>query len=208
MAADDRPREKFLQHGAQALSVAELLAVILRSGTADVPLMGTCHALASLIDDDPGRLEALDVGNLAQVKGIGEIKAISLLAALELGRRSLEHHPSKSLTDMAIESLIAPYFAPIPVPQYYLVLLNKSRELLATVELVTEKNKLPDLNNIIKLTVEAGAAEIVLCRNEAPLTDDYSNEENAYILQLDAAANMLKVHFRGLLTIRETCVPE
>jgi hypothetical protein len=72
---------------------------------------------------------------------------------------------------------------------------------LATSELATEKGELPDLRKIIKLVLETGAAEIILCRNQLKLPARIQREEKAYIIQLDAAVSMVQVRMRGLLVV-------
>ncbi len=130
------------------------------------------------------------------------MKAVSLLAAIELGKRSLRQAAPLNLKeDSAVEKLISAYLKNEPMPQYHLVLLNNRSELLATSELETEIGKLPDLKTIMKLSLEAGAAEIVLCRNDIQLPSRFCNQEQAFIIQLDAAASMLKIKMRGLLVI-------
>lgn len=200
---DDRPREKLARMGASQLSTAELIAIILGSGNKTLPVMKISSNLVGLISDNVSCLQAMSIEAIAKVKGIGRIKAATLLAALELGRRSLQQTaPLLLKEDCAVEMLIATYLTHEPKPQYHLVLLNARSELLATSELYTEKRSLPDLNAIIDLVLDAGAAELILCRNEIKLPVAYGNREKAFIIQLDAAASMLKLRFRGLLLIK------
>jgi len=79
--------------------------------------------------------------------------------------------------------------------------MNHRNELLATSELLTDQGKLPKLNPIIRLCLEAGATTIMICRNEVALTDAYLNKEKAFVIQLDAAASMPKIRMRGLLIV-------
>jgi DNA repair protein RadC len=104
--------------------------------------------------------------------------------------------------DKTIENLIKPYLTNEKKLQYHIVLINNQKELLASSQIETEEGKLPDLKQIIRLVLESGAAELMLCRNEIKMPARYKNEEKAYVVQLDAAASMLKIHMRGLLIIR------
>ena len=204
LSVADRPREKLIQLGAAGLSNAELIAIILRSGSKTVPLMMTCKSLIESIGNNIANLDVLNVEQIAKVKGIGEIKAVTLLAAIELGKRSQRQTLPLSLKEeTAIENLMRTYFSDEPKAQYHLVLINNQDELLATSELETEKGKLPDLKGIIKLSLEAGAAEIMLCRNDLKLPSRFCDNEKAFIIQLDAAASMLKIKMRGLLIIQK-----
>jgi DNA repair protein RadC len=198
----DRPREKLIQYGAVALSNAELIAIILRSGSQALPLAIICKSLIEAIADNISNLGTLSVDQIAKVKGIGEVKAITLLAAIELGKRSLRQAQPLSLKDdFAVEKLISAYLTTEDIVQYHLVLMNNRHELLATSELATEKGKLPDFKAMIKLSLEAGAAEMMLCRNDIKLPSRFCDQEKAFIIQMDAAASMLKIKMRGLLVI-------
>lgn len=202
LSVADRPREKLIQFGAKSLSNAELIAVILRSGSKTLPIITISKSLVDLVNDNISNLDILSVEQIAKIKGIGEIKAVTLMAAIELGKRSQRQALPLSLKDdTAVENLIRAYFTDEPNAQYHLVMMNNRNELLATCELETEKGKLPDLKGMIKLSLEAGAAEIMLCRNDIKLPSRFCDQEKAYIIQLDAAASMLKINMRGLLVV-------
>jgi DNA repair protein RadC len=198
----DRPREKLLREGAASLTNAELIAILFGSGNKNMPVMSICRELVSAINNNAANLHKMSIKELSGFKGIGEIKAITLIAALELGKRSLSVTPPISLKeDKAIETLIAPYFSGNDNIQYFLVLMNHRNELLATSELLTEQGKLPKLNPVIRLCLEAGATTIMICRNELVLDEKYLSKEKAFVIQLDAAASMLKIKMRGLLIV-------
>ena len=205
LSVADRPREKLIQLGAVGLSNAELIAIILRSGSQALPLATICKSLIEAIGDNISILGSFSVEQIAKVKGIGEVKAVTLLAAIELGRRSMQQAAPLSLKDdTAVETLISAYLTAEDIAQYYLVLMNNRHELLATSELETEKGKLPDLKAMIKLSLEAGAAGIMLCRNDIKLPSRFCDQEKAFVIQLDAAASMLKIKMRGLLIVEKT----
>jgi DNA repair protein RadC len=202
LSVADRPREKLIQLGAARLSNIELIAIILRSGSKAVPLMVTCKSLIESIGNNIANLDILNIEQIAKVKGIGEIKAVTLLAAIELGKRSQRQTLPLNLKDeTAIEHLIRSYFNDALKAQYHLVLISNRNELLATSELKTEKGTLPNLKGIMKLSLEAAAAEIMLCRNDIKLPARFCDQEKAFIIQLDAAASMFKIKMRGLLII-------
>lgn len=204
LSVTDRPREKLTQLGASALSNVELIAIILRSGSKTLPVITICKSLVDLINDNISILDSLTVEQIAKVKGIGEIKAVTLLAAIELGKRSQQQTSPLSLKDdTVIANLMRSYFTDEHTAQYYLVLINNRDELLATSAIKTEKGKLPNLKGIMKLSLEAGASEIMLCRNDIKLPSPICDQEKAFVIQLDAAASMLKIKMRGLLVIEK-----
>ena len=106
------PREKLAKLGAKGLSNAELIAIILRSGSHSMPLATICKSLIDAIGDNVSNLAALDVEQITKVKGIGEIKAITLLAAIELGKAksTARDQPLRLKNEADIESLIKRLF--------------------------------------------------------------------------------------------------
>lgn len=198
----DRPRERLVQEGVSAMSNTELIAILFRSGNKSIPLMSICRELTAAINNNPANLDKMTIEQLSQIRGIGGVKAITLIAAIELGKRTCCALPPLNLkNDKDVETLIAPYFTDDENIQYHLVMMNHRNELLATNEMATENNKLPDLKSTIRLSLDAGAATIMICRNDVHMTEKYLNNEKAFVIQLDAAASMLRIKMRGLLIV-------
>ena len=86
-AADDRPREKMISKGKGALSNAELIAILIGSGNGELSAVELARQVLNDVDDNLYDLSKLSLDELMQHKGIGEAKAVSIVAALELGRR-------------------------------------------------------------------------------------------------------------------------
>lgn len=86
-AEEDRPREKFMTHGASSLSNAELLAILIGSGTPKLSAVDVCKKLMDSFDNDLNSLMKADMSKLTKVEGIGPAKAVTIMAALELARR-------------------------------------------------------------------------------------------------------------------------
>src|SRR5258705_9805101 len=95
----ERPRERLLRDGVTTLSNIELLAILLGSGSQAVPLMNICSALISAANNDAEKLRNLSLEQLEQIKGIGKFKGMTLIAAFELGRRSLKPGAPLSLKE-------------------------------------------------------------------------------------------------------------
>ncbi|WP_454802985.1 UPF0758 domain-containing protein [Mucilaginibacter phyllosphaerae] len=204
LSVADRPREKLIKLGPAALSNAELIAIILRAGTRSSPLATICNSIIEKISDNIFNLEAIAIGQLAKITGVGEVKAITLIAAIELGKRSIRPAtPLVLINDKSVEALIKPYFNDDTAVQYHLVILNNRSELLATSEMAKGPGPFPDIKSILKLSLEAGAFEVILCRNKIKLSKKIANEEKAYTIQLDAAASMLRIKMRGLMVINQ-----
>jgi DNA repair protein RadC len=198
----DRPRERLRGDGAAALSNMELLAILLGSGSQAIPLLSICNTFISSVNNDAEKLSTLSLEQLREIKGIGESKGMTLIAAFELGRRSMKPGAPLSLKDdELVKTFISPYFFYTSTLQYHFVMMNHRDELLATSEIIVEEEHPPSLKSIIKLCLEAGAASIIICRNDVALPERYLNQEKAFVVQLDAAAAMLKIKMRGLLIV-------
>lgn len=186
----DRPREKLQTQGPKALSDAELLAILLGSGTPQVPLHQICAHL--LQDQQLSDVAQMDLKTLCQYKGIGPAKATILLAATEFSRRV----QCRTLPDeQACYALLKPLLAPQTQLQYILLLISAGKELLAFAEV---GSVLPDITSIADLAIQAGAARILLARNGWPA---FSNTESRYLEQLCTTSAALNITCEGLMAV-------
>jgi DNA repair protein RadC len=187
----ERPREKLTLRGAEALSDAELLAILLSSGTPGMPLHLICQNL--LRDHRLSDIADMDIAALCQFKGIGPAKATILLAAAEYCHRL---QPGIQLAD---ENACYSYFKPILAPatqlQYVLLLISERGQLLAFAEV---GSGLPDITRITELAINAGARRIMLGRNSWPA---FSNTESSYLENLRAACAALGIICGGLMAV-------
>lgn len=95
LSEDDRPREKFLLKGKNSVSNAELLAIIMGSGNRDESAVDLARRILKSVDDNWFRLGQLTIEDFMKFKGIGEAKAISIAAALEIGKRKAQQEISE-----------------------------------------------------------------------------------------------------------------
>jgi DNA repair protein RadC len=169
-AQDDQPREKLINKGRGALSDAELLAVLLRSGTPTQSAVELGRLLLQKVDHNLIALSKLTVDELMRFKGIGEAKAVSIIAALELGmrRRSAEVPQRKSIVSSrdAFEILYANVVDCL-YEEFWILLLNHANRKMS-VEQISEGGQagtVVDPKKIFKLALEQNAAGIILCHN-------------------------------------------
>src|SRR5436190_10494769 len=132
LSPDDRPREKLARHGAAALGDNELVAVVLGSGSGSTDALAIANGLLAASGGLHGLVRST-CDELAQVSGVGRAKAARVLAALELGRRTLTHAPGariqlRSPRDAA--AYLLPSFGSRPVEQFGLVLLDTKHRVL------------------------------------------------------------------------------
>ena len=132
-AEDDRPREKMIAKGKTALSDAELLAIIIGSGNKEETALDLSKRILQSVNHQLHDLGKLGIPELTRFKGMGEAKAINVMASLELGKRRREAmatvrqqiNSSKSVVD-----LMAPFIDDLPHEEFWILLLNRSNKVI------------------------------------------------------------------------------
>ncbi len=169
-ASSDRPREKMITKGIHTLSDAELIAVLIGSGTQELSAVELARRLLAGLDNNLNKLGKLTVNELLKFKGIGTAKAVSILAALELGkRRKLSEILDKQTISGSkdVYAIFHPVLCDLPYEEFWMLLLNRSNK-------VIEKTKISqggvggtviDAKLILKAALEKLASGIVLCHN-------------------------------------------
>jgi len=168
-AEDDRPREKLMLKGKSALSDAELIAILIGSGSRNesaVDLSKRILVSAGGINS----LAKLSVSQLTKFKGIGEAKAITIIAALELGRRrKAEDAPElkKITSSKAVFEIMQPEIGELPHEEFWVLFLNNSNAVISKSQLskggITGTSV--DIRLIFKLALENSATGLILCHN-------------------------------------------
>jgi DNA repair protein RadC len=128
-AEEDRPREKLLAKGRAALSDAELLAILIGSGTTRLSAVDVGQLMLQAVGNDLNELARLGVPQLCRHPGIGPAKAITVVAALELGRRRKEADPARRVTITCshdIYQLVRPHLLDLPHEEFWVILLNRA----------------------------------------------------------------------------------
>ncbi|MGJ8661618.1 MAG: RadC family protein [Bacteroidota bacterium] len=132
-AEDDRPREKMLLKGKNALSDSEIIAILLGSGSRNKSAVELAQEILSAHQNDLHQLGKLGVKELTIFKGMGEAKAVSLMAALELGRRRKDADRSEKVKIKSSEdvfNLLNHLFQDLPHEEFYVVLLDRNNNVL------------------------------------------------------------------------------
>ncbi|MGA0041488.1 MAG: RadC family protein [Flavobacteriaceae bacterium] len=129
----DRPRKKLLQFGSRHLSLAELLTVLIRSGTSKQSALDLSKSLLAAISNDLSQLERLTLTDLMSYDGIGEAKAASIVAALELGRR-VQDAPNAELVKLScsqdVFKLMRPLLSTLSHEEFWVLYLNRANKLV------------------------------------------------------------------------------
>lgn len=169
-AEDDRPREKLLLKGKNALSDSELLAILIGSGSRNESAVQLCQRILKSVDSNLTQLGKLSLSQLVQFKGIGEAKAISIMAALELGRRRrLEE--TTSLTQVTssriVFDLMQPLIGELPHEEFWVLYLNNSNKVIHKAQISKGgiTGTVVDTRIIFKTAFEYYATSLILCHN-------------------------------------------
>lgn len=128
-AEEDRPREKMILKGRNALSDAELIAILIGSGTVTLSAVDLAKMILAEYNNDLNQLAALSIKDLQKFKGIGEAKAISIISALEIGRRRKASHAEskpKITCSEDVYELMKPNMLDLPHEEFWIILLNKA----------------------------------------------------------------------------------
>ena len=170
LAEEDRPREKLLLKGKSALSDAELIAILIGSGTKTLSAVDLSRLILKNVSYDLSTLAKLSVKDLMKFKGIGEAKAISIVAAMELGRRRKEQEPQakpKISSSRDVYELMRPELYDEVVEHFYLILMNRSNQVIKK-HLISQggtSGTVVDAKVVFKTALEHLAQSMILVHN-------------------------------------------
>jgi DNA repair protein RadC len=170
-AEEDRPREKLLLKGKKQLTDAELLAIILGSGNRDESALGLAKRILQAYAADLNELGRSSIRELTErFNGVGEAKAISIIAALELGQRrkllSLQSRPLISSSKEAYLAL-APLLMDLETEEFWILLLNQANRMIGREKISAGGLAITSVDSrvVFKKALECNATSIVLCHN-------------------------------------------
>jgi len=197
-AEDDRPREKLIGKGKQALSDAELIAILIASGSKNESAVQLSQRILATHKNNLHELAKLSINDLKKFKGIGEAKAITIIAALELGRRrrgvdAPVLHVVKTSKDAYMH--IAPKLSDLPHEEFWALLLNRSNKIIKT-EFIGRggvSGTVADVRIILKSAIENLASSIVLAHNHPSGNLQASKEDINLTQKVKQAAALFDV---------------
>jgi DNA repair protein RadC len=169
-ALEDRPREKMMQKGVASLSDAELLAILIGSGTRNETAVAIARRILSAVNNNLNELGKQTLGDLTKTKGIGEARAITIMAALELGRRRkredvLSRERISSSQDVI--DMFQPQLADLPHEEFWVVFLNRANRVIDRLRITQGgvAGTIFDIKLIMKASLERLAASIIVVHN-------------------------------------------
>ncbi len=169
-AEEDRPREKLIRLGSHNLSDAELLAIILKTGTVKNSALDIARNIMDKLDHDLNSLAKCKLEDLTSFSGIGPSKAVTLMATMEIGRRrqmaEIKSKP-KIQTSREAYDVIGPSLQDLTIEEFWIILLNSAGKLVAR-ECVSKggiNSTVVDSRIIFKRAISQGATSIILIHN-------------------------------------------
>lgn len=205
---DDRPREKLMKNGAKKLSNAELLAILIGSGNTNESAVDLMRRIMHHCNDKLKTLGKLSIKELTSYKGIGEAKAITILAACELGRRrQMEEFDEKPILDSAEKAYeyMRLHMQDLKREQGWVLLMNNRFQLIEGIKLseggMTETAI--DVRQIMKAAIENEATVITLCHNHPSGNLNPSRDDDRLTSQVKAACQTMRIHMADHIIVTD-----
>ncbi|MBL7790636.1 MAG: DNA repair protein RadC [Chitinophagales bacterium] len=195
---DDRPREKFYHKGKSAVSDSELLAILIGMGTREKSALDIAKDMLSDNENSLEKLSKLSVKELTKYKGIGEAKAITIAAALELGNRK-HAEPNNEIQSIVSSNdtfnLLRPYYAGLKQEEFYVILLNKALKPIKIQRISIGKTDatLVDIKIIAKLALEYLASQVVIAHNHPSGNLKPSDADIKLTTAIKSGLNLLEI---------------
>lgn len=205
---DDRPREKLLSKGRSALSDSELIAILIGSGNKEESAVSLSQRILASTKHNLNKLGKMSVEELMAFKGIGRAKAVTIAAALELGRRRGGEAASrlkKITSSHAVFELFQPILGELPHEEFWIVYLNNSNKVLQTSQLSKGgiTGTLVDIRLAFKNAIQLGAVAIILAHNHPSGTLKPSQSDISLTQKIKAAGESLDIKVLDHLIITE-----
>ncbi len=207
-AEDDRPREKLLLKGKTALSDAELIAILISSGSRKESAVDLSKRILNSINNNLNKLGKLSVNDLKKFNGIGEAKAISIITALELGRRRrLEEALDipKITSSKGVFDIMQPIIGELTHEEFWIIYLNNSNKILLKEQ--ASKGGLTgtmvDGRLVFKKALELSSTAIILCHNHPSGKTKPSKSDENITKKLKSAGETLDINILDHIIITE-----
>lgn len=205
---DDQPREKLLYKGKNALSDAELVAILIGSGSRNESAVDLCKRILQQNNNQLHQLQKQSIQQLMQFKGIGEAKAITIVAALELAKR-LQLSETKELTKIGSSAdvckLMQPIIGDLPHEEFWVLLLNNSNKVIYKMQLSKGglTQTVVDIRMLFKTALEHLATALILVHNHPSGQLVASNADKDITQKIKLAGNSLDIKLLDHLIITQ-----
>ena len=204
----DQPREKLRDQGPRFLSNAELIAILISSGTLDVSAVDLSKIILSSVQNNLNALGKLSLKKLMHFKGIGEAKAIKITAAMELGRRHKLAQIQKRLkitSSQTVFDIMQPLLGSLEHEQFWVLYLNNSNSVLYKIQVSKGgiTGTVVDVRLILKKAIELVAVAIILVHNHPSGNMRPSDADRHVTQKLKKGASTLEINVLDHLIVTE-----
>jgi len=207
-AVEDRPREKLLQKGTSSLSDAELLAILISSGTKDKSAVDLGRELLGIVNNSLNSLGKLTISDLKKIHGIGTARAVTIAAALELGRRrkqsEVEYVPQiRSSKD--VSDIFQPLLSDLLHEEFWILYLNRSNKVIGKMKLSQGgiSGTVTDVRIVMKKAIECLASGIIVCHNHPSGNLNPSESDSKITQKIKEAGNLMDIQLLDHLIISD-----
>ena len=207
-AVEDRPREKLIQYGTSTLSDAELLGILISSGTKEKSAIDLGRELLGMVNNSLNALGKLTIADLTKIHGIGNARAVTIAAALELGRRrKLAEIPEvvqiKCSKDVA--DIFQPILADLLHEEFWILFLNRSNKVINRMKLSQGgiSGTVTDVRLAMKKAIECLASGIIVCHNHPSGNLNPSESDSKITQKIKEAGNLLDIQLLDHLIISD-----
>lgn len=207
-AVEDRPREKLLIKGISSLSDAEILAILISSGTRKKSAVDLGRELLNMVGNNLNSLGKLTVPDLKKIHGIGPARAVTIAAALELGRRrKLAEVPEilqiKSSQDVA--AVFQPLLSDLSHEEFWVLFLNRSNRVIDRMKISQGgiSGTVTDVRIIMKKAVEYLASGIIVCHNHPSGNLNPSEADSKITQKIKEAGNLMDIQLLDHIIISD-----
>jgi len=205
---EDRPREKLRDKGKDVLSDAELVAILIGSGSREESAVELCKRILASVNNNLNALGKLTIKQLMEFKGIGEAKAITIAAAMELSRRRRGEDAIKQdkiISSLSVFEIMQPIIGELPHEEFWIVYLNNSNKVIQKRQLSKGgiTGTLVDVRLVLKNALEVGATGIILVHNHPSGTLKPSEADKQITQKLKLAGESLDIKVLDHLIVTE-----
>ncbi|HRT90309.1 MAG TPA: DNA repair protein RadC [Bacteroidales bacterium] len=207
-ALEDRPREKLYNKGTSALSDAELLGILIGSGTRNRSAVDLGRELLAMAGNNLNNLGKMSISDITKIHGIGNARAVTIAAALELGRRrKLAELPDtvqiKSSRD--VFELINPMLTDLKHEEFWILFLNRSNRVINRMKLSQGgiSGTVTDVRIVMKKAIEFLASGIIVCHNHPSGNLNPSESDSKITQKIREAGNLMDIQLLDHLIISE-----
>ena len=196
-APEERPREKLMLHGESSLSDAELIAILLRTGSGRMDAISIARTLMQQVGHDITKLDALSVKAMAKMHGIGNVKAITIKAALALGKRRVSARPNEAIKISSSKDayhILQPCMLGLRHEEFWLISLNRANKVIHTSRLNIGgiSSTVVDIKRIFQMALEHNASGIIVSHNHPSGGLKPSNEDNLLTQRIKQNGQLLE----------------